>query len=555
MAEVPTNISELPGIGFSPLLLINKEKPNPIDPVYLSSISYISTSTSSRTWGRKVRISKQYQIIGVFRKNQSIAENNYIEQRKRTTTSTREEYSMSVSSSIAHSGSGSNNSMSMMGTSYYGTSGSGSGGSSHQRMEALLDDIRMEEGDLVDLPMVSFSQIQVHEIVTEGSFKYYHGHTKDEDDVESEVPNYVALKCLRGSDPNQYYRRALKWIQETKLLANLKHHDHIRNIHAQSIVSLADSLENHLNHEIGISDRYFLVVDPIQETLARRIDEWRSFEGGSSRRKRNSLLASPTTTVTNIGRRNAVNTINKYDALGRVKFVAQDVIKAMTYLHSNHITFGDLTPDKIGFNHRGVLKLIDFSGASSTTLGENNNNNNNDDDEDSLFAEDMYSFGLLLWELFTLKTPKERRPILRGVVHAEPLRDFLGLCWSKDLSKRPKFSKRLGKRMMEITSTCRHNLVVANHQRELGEIYHHDHHSSSPQAGTMRKSSSMSSMRRGNRRSLRSPNMMRNPQKAFRVSKVDLTFDVFSKQLESSCWDLGTVSTSNSELSSSPNNE
>jgi hypothetical protein len=370
------------------------------------------------------------------------------------------------------------------------------------QVQAFLDDIRLEEGD-VDLPMISFLQIQVNEIVTEGSFKYYHGYVVAKDNEATEN-NYVALKCLKGQDA----KRGLKWINETKILANLKH-DNIRNIHAESPSSLSDSLENN-NHELGIANRYFLVMDPIQETLRRRMEEWKSNENDSS-------FASSLG-----GKRNSVSGVNRFNALGRVKFVGQDVITAMTYLYSKNISFGKLTPSKIGFDNHGTIKLMDFSEAS--IAGDN---------EERRFASDIYSFGLLLWELFTLTSPKEQRPPLRGVIHSEILREFLEQCWDRDIQKRPTFSKRLAKRMMEITSACRHNLVATN-KREVGEEYMLQH----PE-----KASSL--------RNLLSP---KSQKKSFRVSRVDLTLDVFSRRSTLSgskvAWDSSTVVTSTSEISS-----
>ena len=349
------------------------------------------------------------------------------------------------------------------------------------QLQAILDDIRFEEGD-IDLPTVGFSQLEVNEIVTQGSFKYYHGHLIRQGEVESKSEeNYVALKCLTG----QSFSQALQWMKEIKLLYKLDHVN-IRNIHTMSSTLLSDCLEDNTTHSsLGVKNRFFLVVDPVQEPLRRRMNEWAEND---------------------FKNQNTMGGVNKYDALGRVKLVGQEVARGMAYLHSQSISFGPITPERIGFDHRGKIKLIDFAQAahhgldtieSATTISK-----------ETAFADDIYYFGLLLWELFTLTTPKEARPPLRGTINSDQLREFISSCWNEDTKKRPIF-KRIPKRLMEITSQCRHRFVAEN-KNEIGTEY---------MVSTTSKASSLKNLFRRSQSS-------RKSRQNLRVSKVHLLLDL-----------------------------
>jgi serine/threonine protein kinase len=356
-------------------------------------------------------------------------------------------------------------------------------------IKSILDDIQMEESE-VDFPTVEFSQIRVNEIVTDGSFKYYHGDVVVEsasDDTQN--MRYVAIKCLK----TQNFKQALRWIQESKILSNLRH-ENILNIQAISPNALSHCQEETIN-DLCIANRYFQVVDSIKETLRHRMEEWKKIERGSSL----FPLFSP-------GKKNAVAK-NKHDALGRVKFIGYEIAKVMEYLHYYNVCIGDLSPRTIGFDNSGTVKIIDFSKAKVV---------NSDDTE--AFATDMYSFGLLLWELFTLSPPREHRPALSGVIHADEVREFIAQCWDQDISKRHVFSRRLPKLMLEMTRDCHHYFVEYN-KREIGKEY------------------------------LSLPE--KSQGKNFRVSKVNITIDLLSEQasLPKGSWDSTTVGTHVSDVS------
>lgn len=111
---------------------------------------------------------------------------------------------------------------------------------------------------------------------------------------------------------------------------------------------------------------------------------------------------------------------SKKEALLHRLDVGRQICIAMKYLHENMVVFRDLKPDNVGFDKNdGKVKLFDFGLAKELKVrdqvSENNYKNTQfvgtrrymapevfNSDTYGL-AVDVYSFGILLWELFTLK--------------------------------------------------------------------------------------------------------------------------------------------------------
>mmetsp|Transcript_24904 Transcript_24904/g.47759 ORF Transcript_24904/g.47759 Transcript_24904/m.47759 type:complete len:495 (+) Transcript_24904:260-1744(+) len=260
-----------------------------------------------------------------------------------------------------------------------------------------------------------------------------------------------AMKCLRPqirSDAGQFFLAAVDQVRETVILANLEH-PHIVKLHGRASGHLTEAFSSRGNG-------YFILLDRLNETLNDRIALWKRTE---------CILDGPTLT--------------QFD-------VAHSIADAMAYLHSKDIVFRDLKPCNVGFDHTGVLKLFDFGSAMglpqenegnpSRVLYEKCGTPRYMAPEVALShgyrtAADVYSFGVLLWEICAwtkpfpfVTSPDDLERVVcaggeRPVVKArwpETVKELMRNCWSGVSSERP--------RMSDVESSL--SLAISNIRRE-----------------------------------------------------------------------------------------
>lgn len=261
----------------------------------------------------------------------------------------------------------------------------------------------------------------------------------------------LAMKCLRPqirSDPEQFTIGAEDLVHETAILANLNHR-HIIKVHARASGNLTDAFV--------LNDGYFILLDKLNETLSGRMELW----------KRNPKCINPMI-------------VRQGPAEKQVE-VAHCIADAVTYLHSKNIVFRDLKPANVGFDSSGVLKLFDFGFAvglpepdvlnPSGDLYERCGTPRYMAPEVGLsfgygLPADVYSFGILLWEMCSLKKPfsyiktSDEFDMKVFIGGARPeiesywpsiLKEIMSKCWTANPSSRPS--------MFEVKSTLSYALM------------------------------------------------------------------------------------------------
>ena len=252
-------------------------------------------------------------------------------------------------------------------------------------------------------------------------------------DERSEV---YAMKCLRPqirSDAEQFIIGAEDLVHETALLATLDH---------PNIIRLHGRAAGQLKNAFTLNDGYFILIDRLKkETLKDCIGEWWRYP--------EFYLQGPTE---------------------RQMDIALSIADAISYLHSKNIVYRDLKPANVGFDNQGAVKLFDFGFA----MGLPEENSVDESNPGGLLFDkcgtprymapecglelgyrteaDVYSFGILLWEMCSLDKPFaefknaddfERAVFIQGVRPSvkkhwpSSLSNTIKNCWSNRPGKRP----------------------------------------------------------------------------------------------------------------------
>merc|ERR1711865_1159014 len=143
--------------------------------------------------------------------------------------------------------------------------------------------------------------------------------------------------------------------------------------------------------------------------------------------------------------------------------VAYDLACALSYLHGMSVIYRDLKPDNIGFDVRGDVKIFDFGlsrevDSPEVAKGEPYNH-----------TVDVYSFGILLWQICSLETPftgfdklKHNKNVVWGCERPKikdnlvpNLQSLISYCWSDKIEERPEFEEIADSLRSEIPASRR----------------------------------------------------------------------------------------------------
>ena len=254
-------------------------------------------------------------------------------------------------------------------------------------------------------------------------------------------------------------------------------------------------------------------MDYLTATLDSVLDDWKQ-EESSNNKLANFLLnknhnnnnssnpSHPPTSTTTPPNANRANRL-----LHRIESAAIGIARGMEYLHSKGIIYRDLKPQNIGFDLQGTVRIFDFGVAremhqvllQGERLGFTGTprymaNEVGAGDMYDLSA-DVYSFGVLLWQICTLRLPfhkmnslddyqasvvtGHKRPPLGPVKNAD-LSTLIGKCWNLNPNHRPTFSAVVTRLEGYIAKSVRDNPRSVASSR----MQHHPHVSAVPNPHT-----------------------------------------------------------------------
>lgn len=239
---------------------------------------------------------------------------------------------------------------------------------------------------------------------------------------------------------------------ESMFLAALEH-PHIIKYHGVT----AGAIET--NFASGKECGFFIIIDHLNDTLETKIEHWaeeaNENSGGLLYRMTHDFRAK------------------RKAALQERLATALQIANVMEYLHSRNVVYRDLKPENMAFDSDGELMLFDFGLAKELRLSKALDNGTykltgNTGSRRYMAPEvaksmpydksvDVYSFGILLWELCAMEKPfygySANKHMAQVVLDGErpkldsahtswwpvKLHWVLRKCWSEDPSQRPSF--------------------------------------------------------------------------------------------------------------------
>lgn len=257
-------------------------------------------------------------------------------------------------------------------------------------------------------------------------------------DESEDITDAYALKCLSNrtmARPRQFITAAADLVGEAFLLSRLSH---------PNIIQLYGVTAGNVAQSFTKKGGYFLVLEALDTTLHDQLQLWRK-----------TRVASMDDFFKKTQNQSAPSMDERLSILS-------EIAKGMEYLHSNDVIFRDLKPENVGFDRNGVVKLFDFGlareirhdhlpGIAGSVMYLS---------PESILqkfnckASDVYSFGIVTWEVVSLLRPYQEfqhpddlkkavaignlRPDI-GAIKNHPVKTLIENCWRMDYTTRPTF--------------------------------------------------------------------------------------------------------------------
>jgi serine/threonine protein kinase len=290
--------------------------------------------------------------------------------------------------------------------------------------------------------VLSMKNVTKESILGVGGFNTVFGvRVKDIDGFSQD--RLYALKCLNlsSSSAESHVRQGGRDLTIEAVLLSKLNHENIIKVHGVS-----DATSSGSDATSASCQDHFLLLEALEEETLKDLLEYLEQSKAKSR-------PSPYH--------------DKKADMERVRNIATGIAKGLEHLHENAIVLRDLKPSNVGFDKSGCIQLFDLGMAREIhSLGENDiaGTLSYMAPEISLGRKatrksDIFSFGILLWELFSLKRAFKkfsRRPILfkekvfvgvwrpsLSAIPSKALSQLINDCWDDDPDKRPNITKVL----------------------------------------------------------------------------------------------------------------
>jgi serine/threonine protein kinase len=270
---------------------------------------------------------------------------------------------------------------------------------------------------------------------------------------------------------------------EANILSMLPRHRNIIRLHALSNNFWTDSTdedEECPSATTPLISEPFLVLEMLVETLHDRLHRIRKQDMfKTAKQGATSAFATRLQSLVLPPSHESRRSLQQVQ-LSRLYSVGLPVCHGVAFLHRHNVVLRDLKPSNIGFDAKGRVKLLDFGFARVVPKGSNDDDNDGDVDGRiftgpgtgtvrymapevmrtarqldrgcDLFASDVYSLSVVLWELVTTHKPfadirdvdaaesmvtqKGARPPLR-LVESKAVRAILKAGWDASPDSRP----------------------------------------------------------------------------------------------------------------------